>query len=204
MKIYVVGGSTFYANWIKNYKLVTSPKEADILFFTGGEDVNPQFYNENVGKHTYVNELRDEYERDIWNAYLEKPKICVCRGSQFASVMSGGKLIQHVTNHSGEHKITTDEGNTYNISSTHHQMVYPFDIDHKMIAWSTNIRSNTYLNGDNKEIQLPDNFVEPEIVFYPKTKALGIQGHPEMYNYENNPELLDYLNTLIEKYLINV
>ena len=41
MKIYVVGGDLNYANWISDKEFVQTPEEADLVLFTGGEDVHP-------------------------------------------------------------------------------------------------------------------------------------------------------------------
>lgn len=122
-------------------------------------------------------------------------------------VLSGGKLIQHVTNHSGQHLIIdVDSGKKYIMSSTHHQMMYPYNLDnkdYKIIAHPPKIMSKIHWDGDNKNIKYPDNFVEPEIVWFNNTKTLAIQGHPEHYT-TNNPELHSYLNKLIKKYIKHV
>ena len=90
----------------------------------------------------------------------------------------------------------------YTITSSHHQMLYPFDLhekDYKLIAYSEYFQSNTYLNGDNEEIELVKNFLEPEIVYYKNSNALCIQGHPEWSYCEKRTSSM-CLN-LIDKYL---
>lgn len=90
----------------------------------------------------------------------------------------------------------------YNITSSHHQMLYPFDLnekDYELIAYSEYFQSNTYLNGDNKEIELAKNFLEPEIVYYKNTNALCIQGHPEWGHCEKRTS--EMCLNLIDKYL---
>lgn len=110
-------------------------------------------------------------------------------------------MIQHVTGHVNNHSILDINTNKiYPMTSTHHQMVYPFDINHELIAVAAPVRSSVYLNGDDKDIAKPKNFVETEIAFYPDTNSLGIQGHPEMFA-NNYPEVKKYLNDLITKYL---
>lgn len=200
-KIFVVGNATHYTNWINNHEVVDNPEKADILFFTGGEDVTPLLYGEEIGSYTHCNLDRDHRELLIFNKYPDKFKIGVCRGFQFLTVASGGKMIQHVTGHTQTHYITDIFTNKrYLMTSTHHQMAYPFDIEHELIAVSSENRSKVYLGGNDLNIKLPKYFAEPEIAYYPKTKSLGIQGHPEMFA-NNNPEVKDYLNGLINKYL---
>jgi hypothetical protein len=118
-------------------------------------------------------------------------KVTITKLAQFLTVLSGGKLIQHVTGHAvgSTHGITFREGRyqgaTMQITSTHHQMMFPYkmrDEDYSIIAVSSFYMSNTYLDGRNEENELPDDFEECEIVFYPKTNSLCIQGHPEFSN----------------------
>lgn len=114
--------------------------------------------------------------------------------------MSRGKLVQHVTNHGVQHEIEFEDGEVLNITSTHHQMCYPFDLpreDYSLIAWSKDKRSTTYLNGNNSEKELPNDFREPEIIFYYNTNCLGIQGHPEYMDQEIHKKLITKLNKLI-------
>jgi hypothetical protein len=114
--------------------------------------------------------------------------------------MSGGKLIQHVTGHTSTHPIEIIGWGDYNIPSTHHQMMFPYNLSkesYEMIAWSSKFLSDTHLNGKNEEITLPSDFLEPEIIRYLKTKSLCIQGHPELGDSEIQKVTLE----LIKKFL---
>ena len=108
--------------------------------------------------------------------------------AQLLTVYNGGKLIQHVEGHRNnnqEIELTLIPETLYKkiqISSDHHQMMFPFNLNktsYEIIGWSKNFQSNTYLNGKNEEIDLPFNFVETEIIYYPLKNSLCIQGHPE-------------------------
>lgn len=163
-----------------NTTVVKNGEECDLVLFTGGEDVNPTYYNEEVGKFTHFNDRRDKIERDVYNIYRFTPKLGICRGNQFLTVMNGGKLIQHLNGHGGTHDIIYSDLNTISVTSTHHQAAYPFNLpesQYKIIGYSKHFKSGTYLNGNNEEIDIPKNFVEVEIVKY--KDCLGIQGHPE-------------------------
>jgi GMP synthase-like glutamine amidotransferase len=203
-KVYIVGTSSHYANFIKDSTLVKTIEEADIVIFTGGEDVHPSFYKEEKGSKTYSNLGRDFYEVNEFKEAQKLNKFClgICRGAQFLTVMSGGKLIQHVTNHGlhGTHIIEFSDGDKLPITSTHHQMCYPFNLlktKYDLLAWSENKLSETYLNGENKEIELDTDFVEPEIIFYYETKCLAIQGHPEMMDSVKYQETINKINRII-------
>jgi gamma-glutamyl-gamma-aminobutyrate hydrolase PuuD len=200
IKIYHVQKNANYSSWIQNRELVTDPKDADIIFFEGGEDVDPSLYGQKIGKHTSFNRIRDDHEKEIFEQFPTKLKWGTCRGVQFLSVMNGAKMIQHVTGHSCTHNIVDNKTGEYlTVPCGHHQMVYPFDLpvtEYEIIAQSLTPRSNTYLDGDNKEIEFVP--VEPEIVYYLKTHSLGVQFHPE---WCNDKVLHDYLNKLILQYL---
>lgn len=207
-KIYVVGSQKNYADWLL-LDLVDSVEEADLVMFTGGEDVNPSLYGELVGKYTGISKTRDNYEIEVYNKCIEldKKMIGICRGGQFLTVMAGGKLIQHVNGHAGgEHSITClweDRRFDIDITSSHHQMFYPFNLEphqYRLLAYSSEIRSSTYLNGDDEEINIGKDFCEPEIVIYTETKALAIQGHPEWMT--SNWRTLNKLRDLVDTFLI--
>ena len=118
------------------------------------------------------------------------------------TVLSGGRLIQHVEGHGRDHSMILNNRLSYKITSSHHQMLYPFDLnkkDYELIAYSEYFQSKTYLNGNNEEIELSKDFLEPEIVYYKNTNALCIQGHPEWSHCEKRTSNM-CLN-LIDKYL---
>lgn len=182
--------------------------KANIALFTGGADVHPSLYGEKIGKYTNINEKREVdddslYKKHYSPEYNKSLFLGICRGGQFLTIKSGGKLIQHVENHDGKkHYITLENGNEMEMTSSHHQMMYPFNLNenkYDLIAHSTYFRSPIYLNGDNQQIELDLNFLEPEIVYYKNTNSLCIQGHPE---WSNCPEkTVEYCLDLIEKYL---
>lgn len=186
-----------YVNFLlKNYDVtvvnankVKEIDSIDLVLFIGGEDVHPGYYNQNVGSQTRYNDERDSFEKKyLFDRFPNTPKLGICRGAQFLTVLNQGELIQHVENHSNgqTHAIQLDlpyDTGIYNITSTHHQMMYPFNLSEKqyqIVAYSKYFLSDKYLNGKDQNIELPTNFVEPEIVYYPETKSLCIQGHPEM------------------------
>ena len=189
LKLVIADGSEAkeYVNFLNerfNVTVVNSGEECDLVLFTGGEDVNPVYYYQNVGSRTYCNENRDKIERETYRRYKNIPKLGICRGAQFLTVMSNGKLIQHTTGHTSSHAITVEGYGTMETTSSHHQMVYPFDLPedkYQILAYSKQFRSDTYLDGDNNEIELPRDFVEVEIVKYGKD-IIAIQGHPEYSN----------------------
>ena len=196
--IYVVGNSKGYANWMEG-TLVSDMKDANLVVFTGGEDVHPSLYGETMNPTTSANLRRDIIERDEFNKALElkKPMVGICRGSQFLCVMSGGKLIQNQPNPAYRHEMHTHDGKTLPITSTHHQAAYPFVLeeeDYRVLAWGPSL---AFHEGGPGEILHPP--YDCEIVRYFKTNALGIQGHPEAMDHKS--ETITYLRDKLNKFL---
>lgn len=202
LKVYVVGDfGTYYPRWIENYTLVYNLQDADVVFFTGGEDVCPVLYNCECHPTTYYNFVRDSYEKQIFESINPKTQIAlgVCRGSQLLCTLNGGVLVQNCDNHAlgGTHKITTIDGEEYDITSTHHQMQDPYGLPknyYKIVAWANR---STHYEGYKLH---PDKLVEkePEIVIYNvpnNPTCLAIQGHPEMMT--KDAPIIEKLNQLL-------
>lgn len=114
----------------------------------------------------------------------------ICRGAQLACALTGGFLVQHVEGHGHAHHVTTIDGQRFLASSLHHQMMFPWDIKHELLAWSTVPRSPYYKGVTDEEFKRwprkiydelkEEDLIEPEIIWFPESKCLGVQGHPEM------------------------
>lgn len=189
---------------IKDFNKEFTKKNVDLVLFTGGEDVNPEYYEDLVGANTYINKNRDEKERDIFNKFKGCRMFGVCRGAQFLTVMNKGKLIQDVSGHGRSHEITIRNDGTYTITSTHHQMMWPYNLpkqSYDLLGYSTYFQSNKYLNGENNQMELPSDFLEAEIVYYPYNTCLCIQGHPEYDTCDLGTRKM--CQNLIKKYLFS-
>lgn len=208
MKILILGANR-YADWFIGLydslpETLASVEKADLIIFTGGSDVHPAMYKHKKHSTTYSDKDRDLKEHLIYAKALENkiPMLGICRGSQFLTAcQKGGCLIQNVSGHAsgGMHEIIFNDGEKFWITSTHHQMMYPFDVEnYELIAWASPKLSEKYEFGDKTLYTLPLE-KEPEIVFYPDTKCFCIQGHPEMMNATGNT--CNKLKELIRKKL---
>jgi putative glutamine amidotransferase len=192
-RVYCSDGYSSAANWItglKDFVLVPSIKDADVVVFGGGKDIDPAFYGENRGTNTDKPSLRDVKEQADFFIAKERgiKMVGVCRGGQLICALSGGKLIQDVNNHAGSnHPMRTSDGRSYMVNSLHHQMMFPYTLaktDYEIIGWSPRHLATRYLGGNDKDILLPGHFKECEVVHFKNTKGLAIQWHPEMmYGY---------------------
>lgn len=204
MKIYVLGGNNHYADWIPGYEIVKNMEWAELVIGVGGSDWSPHYYNEPKGTHTRCNEFTDAEE---WAAFekaveLKKPLLGICKSAQGLCVFAGGRLIQHQADNYFAHPMQTFDRRMLTVTSSHHQAQYPYDMpesDFKLLGW-TNGLSDYHLDGENKEINLAP-FREAEVVYYPKMKAIGFQGHPEFREQREHPETNEWLLELINKLL---
>jgi putative glutamine amidotransferase len=184
-----------------NYDILWSDaaKDVSLLVFTGGTDVDPALYGEKMGSRTgHPDKYRDKHESACFKRAVELgiPMVGICRGSQFVCVMSGGKLVQDVTKHGGYHGLRTHDGNLIECNSTHHQMQLPPE-GARILALAEPKLSTHYWNGDDQEIEVPGDV---EVVFYPNTKSIGIQYHPEWL--EKDHPCVEYARRVVEEFLI--
>jgi gamma-glutamyl-gamma-aminobutyrate hydrolase PuuD len=155
------------------------------VMFEGGTDVNPALYGECHGMCTSQSDKRrDAFEGDVFRTANKAGAsfIGICRGAQFLTVMAGGSLIQDVGNHNHNHEINTIGKIKVWVTSTHHQMCNPAlnlkeGSEYVLIGWAAPSLSKYYTDGMNKRLPPPE--FEPEVIWYPKTRSLAIQGHPE-------------------------
>ena len=178
-------------------------EQGDVLIVWGGADIPTQYYNK--GRSSYsgapvVPGYRDRVEWALMQQAKEKniPIIGVCRGAQMLCALSGGKLYQHVDNHSGGHEVVTADGVKFTTNSIHHQMMEPDGTNHELIAW-TPIRSGKYIDvADGIDInrEAPSTKVDTEFIYFKDTKGFAIQWHPEMmrWNSDATQYVLNYIN----------
>jgi gamma-glutamyl-gamma-aminobutyrate hydrolase PuuD len=172
-------------------KALNDPSSVLGVVFTGGADVSPEMYGEPRYYLTYPNAARDKYEMKVFKEAKKHnlPMVGICRGAQFLSVMSGGKLCQHIKGHGGRHHdIRTETGRLLRVNSFHHQMQMP-PPDAKILAWAEPSLSDVY------EIKKRPK-KEYECVLYPSINAVGMQYHPEVMSEDS--EGFKYCRELIK------
>jgi len=173
---------------------VTKPEELDepgILIVHGGGDIHPSLYGE-VNKGSYVGDVpssRDTMEWELMKVAARKGILIfgICRGAQMGCALAGGKLIQDVAYHHNDHFIETEGKRRIKTNSIHHQMMYPWSVEHRLIAWTLPSYQTQRFVGITKAEKnaIPEHDAysskyEPEIVWFPSVGCLAVQGHPEM------------------------
>lgn len=205
--VYIVDGNQHYIRMYLHagWGLAHSPMDADLIQFTGGEDVTPELYGEIVHPTTQYNPIRDKRESIIFeNCKGKIPLVGICRGGQFLNVMCGGKMWQDCDNHAlhGVHEVLDHfTGQVYSATSTHHQMMRPSD-DAIIIATA---QESSYVAHMDGHIQHCKNHkvgahLDTEVCFYPEQNALCFQPHPE---YLGSPEMTKKFFEYIAEYSMN-
>lgn len=204
LNVYIVGGNGGgYGRMFGNagWDLARGPLTADLIQFTGGEDVSPSLYGEQRHRTTGDSLERDLYEAGFF-AFARRmgiPMAGICRGGQFLNVMSGGKMYQHVSAHAtGARHLLTDlnTAKEISVSSTHHQMMRAGKGGELVATAKLGGFKEHMLDGRVARCQDPDE-PDTEVVYYAETKALCFQPHPEFF--QPGDECFEYYFDCIER-----
>lgn len=181
---------------------------ADIIVFNGGADIGTAIYGEKPITRGIpeMPSRRDVQEMELWNKYKGGSKLMlgICRGSQLLNCLNGGTLWQDADNHGRSHDIfVVATGQTIRATSTHHQMMRPHssgrvlataDCSRRKYSWDDtwDHYGGAHFADDNKDT---------EIVWYPSTSSLCIQGHPE---YVPTSDFATFCIDMIQHFLAEV
>jgi gamma-glutamyl-gamma-aminobutyrate hydrolase PuuD len=162
-------------------------KNLDAVIFTGGADICPYLYGQELHPKTQPDYRRDMFEIGIHRRIpLSVPKIGICRGGQLLNVLSGGSMWQHVNNHCGEHDaIDLVTNKTVKVTSIHHQEMRPSS--DAIIMAKASMATEKY----SPHIEMKDVPKDSDIeaCYYPHTKSYCIQGHPEYPGGDSGREM---------------
>lgn len=188
-KAFVLGGA--FAGSVRELMLeagfvaARSLIDADVVVFTGGEDVDPSLYGEKPHRTTYFTTSRDAYEKQVYETCLKDKKFMfgICRGAQFLHVMNGGSLWQNVEGHGGRSHLIVDLEDDVRVSATsiHHQMLK--DNNRLVVLAVTEEQISKRFESGTMSVTLrSDTSFEKEIEagLYPETGCFFVQGHPEV------------------------
>ena len=196
-------------SWIYNSKEVNTIEEADIVILPGGGDLNPALYGHEPNGTRGWSDSTDEKQMALVNKAINKNILVfgICRGLQLLTARNGGFLIQDV-DHPSRHPVVTSEGEVYGMNSCHHQMCYPYNLPrekYEVLAWTEQLSKEYRVDEKAVTLDFPTEaldadglFKEPEMIWYPETRWLGVQGHPE---WSPGKPALDYINKIIREKL---
>lgn len=191
---------------LQPFELKRRDVEPDLVCFTGGADVSPSLYGEEILPKTRIDTERDKVETKVFETYKNIPKVGICRGGQLLNVLSGGRLWQHVNNHSGSHKCinlvripnTALSMKEILVTSTHHQMMRAGE---KGVVIGISVAGNADRGLATEYLTASEDKTHPrydtEIVWYPETMSLCFQPHPE---YNQASDCTNYFHGLIDHF----
>lgn len=180
------------------YHITNRPDDANVVVWTGGEDISPYLYTDKPHPTSYWSD-RDNYEVELFQRYKESGRVFagICRGAQLFSALNGGSLYQNVNNHGSGvrgHQCTYtnehgEEETNHVVTSVHHQMCNPYTSDKRFEIWGT-AREATFRDSETVERRPITNEDHPdiEIMWWPETRSYGFQGHPE-YRHKMSADL---------------
>jgi putative glutamine amidotransferase len=178
---------------------------ADGILFSGGEDVHPRYFNEDIkADNLKISEIRDNFEMKLTKKVLDTdmPILGICRGMQLLNIASGGSIYQDIgaqyktaLKHSNPesskadiiHKVRLMENTKLydlygteikGVNSFHHQAVKKLAPGLKASAYSEDGLLEAYETEENRFFS-------------------GLQWHPEML-FEKYPEELKIFKSFVE------
>ena len=169
----------------------------DGIVFSGGEDINPAWYGEEVWNETVeIDSVRDLSDSLLSRAALAsgKPILAICRGAQLMNVMMGGSLYQDLPSQLG-----TDV--THGGGAVHMAGLSEGSLLRKLFA-TDSIRVNSYHHQAVKDLasgltvtaRAADGVVEA----YETPRIWAFQFHPEKMLQEGRTEWLPLFEAYVE------
>lgn len=178
-------------NGREDFQVVNRIRDADLVQFTGGADVNPALYKQEVHPRTMYNDARDKRDIGVYERAknMGLPMVGICRGGQFLNVMNKGTMYQHVDNHGigGTHQAflvnyysqKEEETRPFDVTSTHHQMMIPGKGADLFLVAKESTTKQVMEGKDVVDIHENNPLPDIEGVFYGAEGCLCYQPHPE-------------------------
>ena len=176
----------------------------DGVIFTGGEDVDPKYYNQKKHPANDNDSIeRTEFEINFFKKLLElkKPILSICRGMQLINIALGGDLIQDIPSYIKtdiNHKAVKN-GVGY-LNNVHTVETYENSLIRKIInkkEFWVNSNHHQAIDKLGKNLKVTgispkDKIIEViELENYPSF-FLGVQWHPEFAHTEEDKMILKY------------
>ena len=178
-------GATVTAEYLPIYS-----DEYDGLLLSGGADMHPRYYGEEINGSVGIDEARDAAEMELLRRFVEakKPVMGICRGHQLINVFFGGSLTQHIdtaSDHRADgdsvHSVDSEEGSIltslygkqFHVNSNHHQAIEGLGDGLRIVQTSD-----------------ADGIIEG--IEHTTLPIIGVQWHPERTTLKNaRPDTVD-------------
>lgn len=182
--------------------------KVDCLIMTGGEDVDPSYYNEEPDPALEdVNKERDVSDMAMLQEAIDEdmPVLCTCRGAQVLNVLSGGSLYQDIPTTPEFKEQTVVHRDPEEIDFTYHDLTIEEDSLLAQIVGDTTLNANSWHHqglkdiGENLKVTAHsgDGMVEG-IERTDCSYVVGVQFHPEWSVEEGDDSFLVFFTDLID------
>lgn len=160
-------------------------KKADLVIFSGGEDINPAIYGEE-NTYSYFNPKRDAIELDVLKEALKENKkiLGVCRGHQLINAFLGGTLIQDLY-----HDLQT-------IHASMHSLNYIYESPLKEIYLEVNSLHHQGVIVPGKNLKISAEY-KGVIESTESEKIISVQYHPEFM--PNGSAFFEYIEEWVNE-----
>ena len=178
-------------------------EKCDGFLFTGGHDIDPEYYQEKPLMNVECCPKRDKLEKIVLDHALktDKPVLGICRGIQWINVYFSGTLYQ-------------DLPSQYN-SGVNHRQIKPYDnkvhkvsIDKQSPFYSLIQKEELYVNSLHHQAikTLSSQFKQMAIsedgliesIYMPACKyVVGVQWHPE-YSYQLDENSRNLVHSFVD------
>lgn len=180
-------------------------KSIGALILTGGEDVNPIYYDEEPDPYLEeVNEKRDKSDFLLLDAAIESdfPILAICRGCQVLNVIRGGTLYQDIPT---QYESTIPHRSSDEIDFEYHDINIAEDSHLAGIMGSGILNVNSWHHQGIKELgdglavtaKTEDEMIEA-IEMVDASFIIGVQFHPEWHVDDGDMEFLKMFKKIIK------
>tara|TARA_R110000851_G_scaffold197269_1_gene348319 strand:- start:713 stop:1435 length:723 start_codon:yes stop_codon:yes gene_type:complete len=195
--------------------------QPDIVLLNNDEGViSPEYRS--IENNKFLDSLPSNIENDITDSELINKYrsndillIGVGRGAHLLCIASNGNLISKVNNYKdvktkiigltdiNSKSLFNSDAYSFDGVSKVDQLMHPFDSSYcyyNILAYSDKYMSNVYLNKLGKDMDMPKNYVEPQVIYFPDLNALAFQSH---FEDQNNNSFQTYFEHIILQYITN-
>jgi hypothetical protein len=167
-----------------DFKQVPVFNDSQVLLFMGNGNINPVFYGEEPINNR--DDVLANYKQDcmhLW--YLRRAVdtnkfiIGIGRAGLLAAAFSGSNIVSKASHHNIDKPhwvFFKDYSITELLPSKHEQLIYPYNLinntEFQIQAQNGNPKFNGY-HENSEKFSMPLNQVEPEVVYFPKTRVLA-------------------------------
>ena len=169
----------------------------DGMLFSGGNDIHPQRYNQEMNGSVETSEARDNFEFMLMQKFLKtrKPILAICRGQQLLNVALGGTLYQDISTNFPDAEIHTSSPDKKSTEHLAHELKISENSKLAKILGTTAISCNSHHHQSINKLgeglvvtsRAADGIVEsienPQYAF-----IIGVQSHPESLVQRAQPQ----------------